>query len=56
LGIAAWIYGGLFSRKGVIAGGDMKFYNRLVPIAKWIDKITFFKLGLSMIAVSRKVD
>ena len=56
LGIAAWIYGGLFSRKGVIAGGDMKFYNRLVPIAKWIDKITFFKLGLSTIAVSRKVD
>jgi len=56
LGIAAWIYGGLFSRKGVIAGRDMKFYNRLVPIAKWIDKITFFKLGLSMIAVSRKVD
>ena len=56
LGIAAWIYGGLFSRKGVIAGGDMKFYNRLVPIAKWIDKIIFFKLGLSLIAVSRKVD
>jgi SAM-dependent methyltransferase len=56
LGIAAWIYGGLISRKGVIAGGDMKFYNRLVPIAKWIDKIIFFKLGLSLIAVSRKVD
>ena len=55
LGIAAWVYGGLFSRKGVIAGGDMKFYNRLVPIAKWVDKITFFKLGLSLIAVSRKV-
>jgi len=56
LGIAAWIYGGLISRKGVIAGGDMKFYNRLVPIAKWIDKIIFLKLGLSLIAVSRKVD
>ena len=56
LGIAAWVYGGLFSRKGVIAGGDMKFYNRLVPFAKWIDKITFFKLGLSLIAVSRKVN
>jgi len=56
LGIAAWLYGGLFSRKGVIAGGDMKLYNRLVPFAKWIDKITFFKLGLSLIAVSRKVN
>lgn len=56
LGIAAWVYGGLFSRKGVIAGGDMKLYNRLVPIAKWVDRITFFKLGLSLIAVSRKVD
>ena len=56
LGIAAWVYGGLFSKKGVIAGGDMKLYNRLVPIAKWIDKITFFKLGLSLIAVSRKAD
>jgi len=56
LGIAAWVYGGLFSKKGVIAGGDMKLYNRLVPIAKWIDKITFFRLGLSLIAVSRKLD
>ena len=56
LGIAAWVYGGLFSKKGVIAGGDMKLYNRLVPIAKWIDKITFFKLGLSLIAVSRKAE
>ena len=56
LGIAAWVYGGLFSKKGVIAGGDMKLYNRLVPIAKLIDKITFFKLGLSLIAVSRKLD
>lgn len=56
LGIAAWVYGGLFSKKGVIAGGEMKLYNRLVPIAKLIDKITFFKLGLSLIAVSRKLD
>ncbi len=56
LGIAAWVYGGLFSRNGVIAGGDMKLYNRLVPIAKWIDRLTFFKLGLSLIAVSRKAD
>lgn len=55
LGIAAWLYGGLFLRKGLIGGGDMKFYNRLVPIAKWIDKVTFFKFGLSLIAVSRKV-
>jgi len=56
LGIAAWVYGGLFSRNGVIAGGDMKLYNRLVPIAKWIDRLTFFKLGLSLIAVSRKAE
>ena len=56
LGIAAWVYGGLFSRKGVIAGGDMKLYNRLVPIAKLLDRLTFFKIGLSLIAVSRKIN
>lgn len=56
LGIAAWVYGGLFSRNGVIEGGDMKLYNRLVPLAKWIDRLTFFKLGLSLIAVSRKAE
>ena len=56
LGIIAWVYGALFSRKGVIRGEDMKFYNRLVPLAKWLDKITFFKIGLSLIAVSRKAD
>lgn len=56
LGIAAWVYGGLFSRKGVIAGDDMKLYNRLVPIAKLLDRLTFFKIGLSLIAVSRKTN
>lgn len=54
LGVLAWIYGGLFVKKGVIGGGDMKLYNKLVPLAKLIDKVTFYKIGLSLIAVSKK--
>ncbi|MFM7015425.1 MAG: class I SAM-dependent methyltransferase [Bacteroidota bacterium] len=54
LGIAAWLYGGMVSRKGVIGGGDMKLYNKLVPLAKWMDRLTFFRIGLSIIGVSRK--
>ena len=54
LGIMAWVYGGHVARKGVIGGNDMKLYNKLVPIAKFLDKLFLRKLGLSLIAISHK--
>jgi 2-polyprenyl-3-methyl-5-hydroxy-6-metoxy-1,4-benzoquinol methylase len=53
LGIVAWTYGkflGLHS----IPSKEMKLFNNLVPLAKFIDKILFKKTGLSVIMVAQK--
>lgn len=53
LGIPAWVYGKIFCLK-TIPAGEMRLFNRIVPIARLIDKITFRKAGLSAIIVGKK--
>lgn len=53
LGIFAWLYGKLF-RLQRIPQKEMVFYNKLVPLAKILDCITFKKIGLSVIIVADK--
>jgi 2-polyprenyl-3-methyl-5-hydroxy-6-metoxy-1,4-benzoquinol methylase len=53
LGIPAWLYGKLFRLK-TIPSGEMRFYNKLTPFAKLIDKILMNKLGLSVIIAGVK--
>lgn len=54
LGILAWFtVGKLFSRK-IIPESNMSLYNKIVPLVKLLDLLTFKKLGLSVIAVCRK--
>ena len=53
IGIIAWFYGKLLRLK-TIPAGEMSFFNRLVPIGKFIDKITFGTAGLSAIIVGKK--
>jgi len=54
MGIPGWfISGNLFGNK-TIPERDMKLYNLFVPIFKLIDKITFRKVGLSVICVLEK--
>lgn len=48
-----WVSGKLFKNK-MIPEGEMKLYNTLVPIIKIVDKITFNKIGLSVICVIKK--
>jgi hypothetical protein len=45
-----WVSGKLFKNK-MIPEGEMKLYNTLVPIIKIVDKVTFNKVGLSVICV-----
>lgn len=53
LGVAAWLWNKVFNKSG-ITKSRMLLYNKLVPIAKFLDVITFKRTGLSVIAVARK--
>jgi 2-polyprenyl-3-methyl-5-hydroxy-6-metoxy-1,4-benzoquinol methylase len=53
LGIAGWLYAKLFRLKK-IPGGEMRVYNKLVWIAKFLDKLFFNKIGLSIIVIAQK--
>lgn len=53
LGIIAWFYGKLLRLK-TIPANEMSFFNKIVPIAKFIDKILFRKAGLSVVIIGQK--
>jgi 2-polyprenyl-3-methyl-5-hydroxy-6-metoxy-1,4-benzoquinol methylase len=53
LGIVAWLYGKVLRLK-TIPATKMSLYNKLTPLAKFIDKIMFRKIGLSAIIVGEK--
>ncbi len=54
LGIPAWFTGGKIMKKKEIEGGQMNTYDKLVPLARILDKLTFNRIGLSVIAVGTK--
>jgi SAM-dependent methyltransferase len=54
LGIPAWLYGKILRLK-TIPSHEMNFYNKLTPVARLIDRITFRKTGLSCIIIGEKV-
>jgi SAM-dependent methyltransferase len=54
LGIPAWITGGLLFREKEIKKGQMNAYDKLVPLARLLDQLTFRKIGLSVICVGEK--
>ncbi len=53
-GIAGWILSGAILKKTTIPAGQMKLYNKLVPIFKVVDKVIFNSFGLSVITVGKK--
>lgn len=56
IGILGWVFTGGILRKKTIPEGQMGLYNKLVPIFKIVDKVLFNKIGLSVIAVAKKLD
>lgn len=48
-----WVSGKLFKHK-TIPEGEMKLYNTFVPMIKVVDKVTFNRVGLSVICVIQK--
>jgi len=53
LGISAWIYAKIFGLS-LIGGTEMKMFNKMVPIAKIMDRICFSSAGLSAIIIGTK--
>jgi 2-polyprenyl-3-methyl-5-hydroxy-6-metoxy-1,4-benzoquinol methylase len=54
VGIAGWIMNGHILRKKLIPRKQLLLFDRLMPVVKMVDAITFHKIGLSVIAVGRK--
>lgn len=54
LGIFAWFIGGKLFKKKTIPHSEMKLYNLIVPLCKFVDMITFKKVGLSIVVVIKK--
>jgi len=53
-GIAGWWLTGTILRRKMIGSGQAKLYNRLVPILRLADTLTFHRMGLSLVAVGKK--
>ncbi|WPQ63319.1 class I SAM-dependent methyltransferase [Chitinophaga sancti] len=53
-GILGWFVSGTILRKKTLPAGQLTVYNKLVPIFKIADRLTFNQLGLSVIIVGRK--
>lgn len=54
LGIAGWFVSGKLAKKKTIPSFQMSFYNKIIFLAKFIDKIVFNSIGLSTIIVGKK--
>lgn len=54
IGILGWFFSGSILKKKTIPEGQMGLFNKLVPVFKMADLITFKKIGLSVICISVK--
>lgn len=53
-GIAGWFFSGQLLKRKVIPEGQLKLFNRLVPLFKFLDVLVLKQAGLSSIVVGQK--
>jgi len=53
-GIPGWFLNGTLFRKRIVPRAQLQLFDKLVPVMKLADTITFHRIGLSVIAVARK--
>lgn len=53
-GIFGWWLNGTVRKKKLIPQGQLQLFDKLVPVLKWIDKLTLHSIGLSVIGAARK--
>ncbi len=54
IGIIGWYVSGKLQKNDSIPDGQMRLYDKLVPIFKIVDKVIFNAFGLSVITVGKK--
>lgn len=54
LGIPAWVFGGSLLKKKEVESNQMNLYDKIVPLARLVDILSFHRIGLSIIAVGTK--
>lgn len=54
-GIGGWLLYGKILNKKQIGENEMSAFNRIVPVAKILDKMVFHKAGLSLILAAQKI-
>lgn len=54
VGIIGWMINGKLFRRRLIPRRQLQIFDQLVPVIKFIDAITFRKIGLSVLAIGRK--
>lgn len=52
-GLIGWFISGVVLKKKVIPNNQLRLFEKLVPLIRIIDRITFYKAGLSVIVVAR---
>lgn len=53
-GIGGWWVTGTLLKRKVIGEGRARVYNRLVPLFRLVDRLSFHRMGLSLVAVGEK--
>lgn len=53
-GILGWFWSGTVFKRKTLPFGQLKFYNRLVPLFRIADKMVLNQVGLSVVGVGRK--
>lgn len=56
IGLFGWIINGSIFRRKLIPRSQLQLFDRLVPVVKFIDKITLNSFGLSVIEVAREIE
>ncbi|HEX6333628.1 MAG TPA: class I SAM-dependent methyltransferase [Flavisolibacter sp.] len=54
LGISGWLVSGKILHHRSLQRGEMNLFNRLVPLARLMDKLVFNRIGLSAVVVAKK--
>jgi 2-polyprenyl-3-methyl-5-hydroxy-6-metoxy-1,4-benzoquinol methylase len=54
VGMAGWVLNGNIRKKKLIPAAQLRFFDKMVPVVKLVDLLTFHQIGLSVIAVGRK--
>jgi 2-polyprenyl-3-methyl-5-hydroxy-6-metoxy-1,4-benzoquinol methylase len=54
LGILGWFFAGRVFRSKEINSSEMSTFNKIVPLARWTDKLFRRSFGLSIISIAKK--